>query len=281
MWLTRPGFPSLTRRGHGFLKRTLLLPPSPTPPPTPPAWAGGARITAACSPFTSTASPRKKVPQFPARPRPPPEEDITEAYLKGSGPGGQKIVRFPISPPSLPPFPRSHTPPIPYPGKPGVPPFLPTLTPRPDWIYTSYNTPRLTTRTLCPSPPFVQNKTNSAVQLKHIPTGIVVKCQDTRSRSQNRKLAREHLAEKIDDFLNGENSRSAIVARMKAKKKASAGKKSRRKHNGPDGETEQGDEVQDENLEEDGIGVEDEQAQQAQQAVKTVKTVKIQEVRQG
>lgn len=75
-----------------------------------------------------------------------------------------------------------------------------------------------------------QNKTNSAVQLKHIPTGIVVKCQDTRSREQNRKLAREHLAEKIDDLLNGDQSRSAVVARLKAKKKSSAAKKSRRKH---------------------------------------------------
>lgn len=80
-----------------------------------------------------------------------------------------------------------------------------------------------------------QNKTSSAVQLKHLPTGIVIKCQETRSRSQNRKLAREHLAEKIDDFLNGENSRSAVVARINARKKASAHKKSRRKHTGTDG----------------------------------------------
>lgn len=78
--------------------------------------------------------------------------------------------------------------------------------------------------------PGQQNKTNSAVQLKHIPTGIVVKCQDTRSREQNRKLAREHLAEKIDDLLNGDQSRSAVVARLKARKKSSAAKKSRRKH---------------------------------------------------
>lgn len=133
------------------------------------------------------------------------------------------------------------------------------------------------------SPPSQQNKTNSAVQLKHIPTGIVVKCQDTRSRSQNRKLAREHLAEKIDDFLNGDSSRSAIVARIKAKKKASAAKKSRRKHQGPDGEEAgQGDdEVQDDDdLEHDGLE-EEEHDGQPQQAVKIIKTVKIHEVRQG
>lgn len=64
-----------------------------------------------------------------------------------------------------------------------------------------------------------------------------MKCQETRSREQNRKLARQHLAEKIDDLLNGDNSRSAVMARILAKKKASALKKSRRKHRkGTDGE---------------------------------------------
>lgn len=29
---------------------------------------------------------------MPSRPRPPPEEEFTEVFLKGSGPGGQKIV---------------------------------------------------------------------------------------------------------------------------------------------------------------------------------------------
>lgn len=228
MWLTRlpaaavaaaaAALPSsLTRRRrHGHLAAWakyagpgIIMTAAPT------AFAPAPASAAA---FTSTARPQKKVTQLPPRPRPPPEEEITEAYLKGSGPGGQKI-----------------------------------------------------------------NKTNSAVQLKHIPTGIVVKCQDTRSRSQNRKLAREHLAEKIDDFLNGDSSRSAIVARIKAKKKASAAKKSRRKHQGPDGEEAgQGDdEVQDDDdLEHDGLE-EEEHDGQPQQAVKIIKTVKIHEVRQG
>ena len=76
----------------------------------------------------------------------------------------------------------------------------------------------------------MQNKTNSAVQLKHIPTGIVVKSQATRSRDQNRKHARELLAQRIDEFHNGDQSRSAIVGRVKEKKAASASKKSRRKY---------------------------------------------------
>jgi protein subunit release factor B len=66
--------------------------------------------------------------------------------------------------------------------------------------------------------------------LKHIPTGIVVKSQATRSRSQNRKHAREILAQKVDDLLNGDQSRSAIVGDVKKKKAASAAKKSRRKY---------------------------------------------------
>ena len=68
------------------------------------------------------------------------------------------------------------------------------------------------------------------MQLTHIPTGIVVKSQATRSRSQNRKHARELLAAKLDDIRNGEQSRNAIVGEVKRKKKASASKKSRRKY---------------------------------------------------
>jgi protein subunit release factor B len=75
-----------------------------------------------------------------------------------------------------------------------------------------------------------QNKTSSAVQLKHIPTGIVLKVQETRSRSQNRKIAREKLAEKIEELEKGKDSRKAIVGATKAKRKASGVKKSKRKY---------------------------------------------------
>ena len=74
------------------------------------------------------------------------------------------------------------------------------------------------------------NKTSSAVQLKHIPTGIVVKSQETRSREQNRKYARQILGEKMDELENGANSRVAIKAERASKKKASADKKARRKY---------------------------------------------------
>ena len=74
------------------------------------------------------------------------------------------------------------------------------------------------------------NKTSSAVQLKHIPTGIVVKSQDTRSREQNRRNARDLLAEKLDGIEKGPNSRMAIKEGRVKVKKASKDKKSRRKY---------------------------------------------------
>jgi len=42
------------------------------------------------------------------------------------------------------------------------------------------------------------NKVSTAVTLRHLPTGLSVTVQDSRSQAQNRKLARERLAELID-----------------------------------------------------------------------------------
>ncbi|KAL4898589.1 RF-1 domain-containing protein [Aspergillus ambiguus] len=113
-------------------------------------------------PFTLSAS-------LAAKPLPPrlkiDDADLTISYLKGSGPGGQKI-----------------------------------------------------------------NKTNSAVQLIHRPTGLVVKSQATRSRSQNEKIARQLLADRIEELQKGDQSRLAIKADRARKKKASKLKKSRRKY---------------------------------------------------
>jgi peptide chain release factor len=99
------------------------------------------------------------------------DSEITESFLKGSGPGGQKI-----------------------------------------------------------------NKTSSAVQIKHLPTGIVVKSQDSRSREYNRKVARQLLAEKLDQIEKGDQSRTAIKAERARNKKASKEKKARRKYRALAGE---------------------------------------------
>ncbi|MBN3296605.1 mitochondrial translation release factor in rescue [Amia ocellicauda] len=50
------------------------------------------------------------------------------------------------------------------------------------------------------------NKTSNCVVLKHIPSGIVVKCHQTRSVEINRKRARQIMQEKLDVFYKGEDS---------------------------------------------------------------------------
>ncbi len=51
------------------------------------------------------------------------------------------------------------------------------------------------------------NKTSSTVCLRHIPTGLEVKCSRERSQSMNRFFARRELCEKIAEKLLGEKSR--------------------------------------------------------------------------
>jgi hypothetical protein len=104
------------------------------------------------------------------------------------------------------------------------------------------------------------NKTSSAVQLKHIPTGIVVKYQDTRSREVNRKMARRILQDRIEEMELGEGARTRVKAREKSKKKASSAKKARRKYRklaeGKEGkEGEVGEEGEGEGVE--GVGMAD------------------------
>jgi protein subunit release factor B len=50
------------------------------------------------------------------------------------------------------------------------------------------------------------NKTSSCVQLLHLPTGLRIKCQQTRARAMNRFLARRELCEKIAERIYGEQS---------------------------------------------------------------------------
>ena len=48
------------------------------------------------------------------------------------------------------------------------------------------------------------NKTDSAVRLTHLPTGIVVECQDERSQHKNRARALAHLSAKLLDLARSE-----------------------------------------------------------------------------
>lgn len=83
------------------------------------------------------------------------------------------------------------------------------------------------------------NKCNSKVQLKHLETGIVVTCQETRSRENNRKIAREKMALEIARFHNGDeqlDSRTEALQKWIVQGKKAKSKKSRLKHDKHDAE---------------------------------------------
>lgn len=66
------------------------------------------------------------------------------------------------------------------------------------------------------------NKTSTCVYLKHLPTGIEVKCMKTRSQSLNRFLARRELVqkvEKVSEMLTPEDMKIKKIKRQKAKRK--------------------------------------------------------------
>lgn len=72
------------------------------------------------------------------------------------------------------------------------------------------------------------NKTATCVYLKHIPTGIEVKCMKDRSQSINRFLARRELVNKIDGLsgqLSSEDMKREKIRKQKAKSKKRAGVK--------------------------------------------------------
>ena len=66
------------------------------------------------------------------------------------------------------------------------------------------------------------NKTSSRVYLKHMPTGIEVKCQQERSQALNRFLARRILVDKIESLILGresdEQKRYEKIRRQKRKR---------------------------------------------------------------
>ncbi|MFS8563818.1 MAG: peptide chain release factor-like protein [Rhabdochlamydiaceae bacterium] len=61
------------------------------------------------------------------------------------------------------------------------------------------------------------NKTSSCVYLKHLPTGIEVKCQQDRSREMNRFFARRKLCEQLEEQVQGIKSQKQ-QAREKIKR---------------------------------------------------------------
>ena len=73
------------------------------------------------------------------------------------------------------------------------------------------------------------NKTSTCVYLKHIPTGIEVKCQEERSQALNRYRARVILANKVEQLIKGRESeeiqRIEKIRRQKRKRSKRAKEK--------------------------------------------------------
>ncbi|MCM8778990.1 MAG: peptide chain release factor-like protein [Candidatus Omnitrophica bacterium] len=69
------------------------------------------------------------------------------------------------------------------------------------------------------------NKVSSCVYLKHIPTGIEVKCSQERSQVVNRFLARRILADKIEALLKSkEQAEKERLARIRREKRRRSGR---------------------------------------------------------
>lgn len=65
------------------------------------------------------------------------------------------------------------------------------------------------------------NKTSTCVYLKHIPTGLEVKCMKDRSQSVNRFLARRELADKIEGLTGAKTRVDRLHEREKKQKQKS------------------------------------------------------------
>ncbi len=64
------------------------------------------------------------------------------------------------------------------------------------------------------------NKTSSCVMLRHLPTGIEVRCQKHREQSNNRVSAYKLLIRKVEDLVKGkESERAQKVFKLRKQKK--------------------------------------------------------------
>ncbi len=73
------------------------------------------------------------------------------------------------------------------------------------------------------------NKTNSCVQLRHLPTGTEVKIQEHREREANRKTAYRTLIEKVEEAALGKASKLAQKRHKIRKQKQRRSRRSKEK----------------------------------------------------
>lgn len=64
------------------------------------------------------------------------------------------------------------------------------------------------------------NKTSSCVFLKHLPSGVCIKCQMDRSRELNRFLARRELCEQLESIRDGKaTAKTQAIEKMRRQKR--------------------------------------------------------------
>jgi len=73
------------------------------------------------------------------------------------------------------------------------------------------------------------NKNSTCVQLKHLPSGIIVKYQKERTQNLNRFFARRSLIEKMDELVNKDNSKKNQIKSKIAKQKSRRKRRTRKK----------------------------------------------------
>lgn len=78
------------------------------------------------------------------------------------------------------------------------------------------------------------NKTATCVYLRHLPTGIEVKCQRERSQALNRFFARRILVEKIEAMLLGKKSEHELKIERIRRQKLKRAKRAKAKLNKTD-----------------------------------------------
>ena len=73
------------------------------------------------------------------------------------------------------------------------------------------------------------HKTASTVYLKYVPSGLEIKCQESRSREDNRYLARERLCEKLQAILSNEKTKEQQRIEKAARQKKRRSRRSKQK----------------------------------------------------